>query len=357
MEASASPFSADLPRHFFGPPGEAPISQVTDVLLVANDPAVSTDELDAYPPILMPSFPQGPAGGPREPDPIQLGQGVELTCLPGEQAERIMNACSPRGHYFHPVRQYGQRYTFRREVAREEWEAHLYHWDRDGVLGDVLQLSRLVLDHGWSNEFGARVIVHEDGEQQIVPPYQAFPAYRLRSGRDWLTAAEADELAELLARYEQSRDQLPPRVTQAMWKAEFMVRDRWLDTRVPLLVIAFEGLISTDKALVSRQFRERVPALAEAAGVEGVTTQLCRNLYGARSRWVHGAHIALRPSTPRGDEPEGAPDAERSSAVLDEIALLQHALRRIIARCIQDAEFAALLEEDASVRARWPVTL
>jgi hypothetical protein len=271
-----------------------------------------------------------------------------------------MNACSRRGHYFWPVRQYGQLYSFRREVERAEWEQHMYHWDREGVLGDVLQLSRLILDHGWSNEFAARVIEHDDGQQQIVPPYQGFPVHRVRPTRDWLTATETDDLRALLAQYWQVRDGLPGRVTQAMWKAEFMCRVQWLDIRVPLLVIAFEGLISTSHSLVRRQFRERAPRVADAVGAQGITAELCDRLYRARSRWAHGAHIALTPSTPQPTvETDARGEAEETGAaeLTGEITLFQHALRQTVRRCIEDPELARVFSDGNQVRNRWPVVV
>jgi hypothetical protein len=35
-----------------------------------------------------------------------------------------MNACSLRGYYFTPIRQFGQRYSFVRDVDDEEWREH-----------------------------------------------------------------------------------------------------------------------------------------------------------------------------------------------------------------------------------------
>jgi len=52
-------------------------------------------------------------------------------------------------------------------------------------------------------EYAARIVDHEDGLQQVIPVYTpGFVAtYRLRRDRDWLTAAEAEELRQLLADY------------------------------------------------------------------------------------------------------------------------------------------------------------
>jgi hypothetical protein len=359
MIHEGSMFSADLPRPWLAtPPGSTPIAAVSDILLVTGDPNVSSSDPDRYPPILMPEFPDGPAGAARDPEPIEMGFDVSLLQLEGAQADRVMNACSSRGHYFHPVRQYGQRYTFVKPVEREDWEASLYGWDSDGVLGDVLAMSRLILDNGYSNEFAARVIERENGEQTVMPLPGGQPVYRLRHTRDWMTLGEVGELRDLVAAFRSTRDNLPTRVRRALWNADYGPTIRWLDIRVPLLVIAFEGLISTSSSLTRRQFRERVPALAEEAGVAGVTPKLCNEMYAARSRWAHGSHIALARETRTEPEPDADVGAARTDA--DEVAmvaLFEEALRAVVRRCIEDGDFATAFIDGDSVRARWPIQI
>jgi hypothetical protein len=65
-----------------------------------------------------------------------------------------------------------------------------------------------------SLQFAARIVDHDDGEQQVIPVYApgVVATFRLRRGRDWLTPAEVEELRKLLADYLPLADALP-------WKA------------------------------------------------------------------------------------------------------------------------------------------
>jgi hypothetical protein len=83
-----------------------------------------------------------------------------------DEAELVMNACTPRGHYFFAVRQFGGLYAFVLEVDAPVYEQHPFAWDVDGVIITALQLSRLVRDNGYSPEFAARIVEHEDGRKQ-----------------------------------------------------------------------------------------------------------------------------------------------------------------------------------------------
>lgn len=87
-----------------------------------------------------------------------------------------MNACTPRGHYFVPVRQFGQRYSFVKEVALEELGERHFAWDTDGTLDDTLTLSRLVRDNGYSIEYAARLLAY-----MVVRSWSAASRRRSRS--------------------------------------------------------------------------------------------------------------------------------------------------------------------------------
>ena len=67
----------------------------------------------------------------------------------------------------------------------------------------------------------------------------------------------------------------------------------WGDLVVPILASGLEALVSTGPDSVTNKFVTRVPALAEAVGVDGIDRELCRRLYGARSAWIHGSHVRL----------------------------------------------------------------
>jgi hypothetical protein len=190
-----------------------------------------------------------------------------------------------------------------------------------------------------------------------MPIPTSQPVYRLQHTRDWFTAEEVEQLRALVAAFRSVRDTLPERVRRALWNVDYGVTVRWLDIRLPLLVIAFEGLISTSRSLVRRQFHERVPRLAQEVGIDGITAPLAKEMYDARSRWAHGSHIALKRETPREPEPDDEPDQSRESDEVRKVALFEQALRAVVRRCIENEGFASLFRDADSIRARWPLVV
>jgi hypothetical protein len=117
--------------HAIGAPTDAPVSRVRDVLICATGGAdVSIEEIQAHPPIASAIEVRLRGGG----EPVDRGRGVYIDSGSGEDVEVVMNACSLRGHYFAPIRQFGQRYSFIRDVDDEEWREHPFRWDETGVL-------------------------------------------------------------------------------------------------------------------------------------------------------------------------------------------------------------------------------
>lgn len=114
-----------------------------------------------------------------------------------------MNACSPRGHNFVPIRQFGQRFSFIRDLDPQEWESHPSAFDREKVLSDALAYSRLIRDNAFSMQYAARIVDFADGERVIVysGALESRHVYRVRQDRDWLDYDEAGELRDLLAKY------------------------------------------------------------------------------------------------------------------------------------------------------------
>jgi hypothetical protein len=203
--------------HAISLPTHAPVVRVRDVLICVTSGAdVSMEEVHAHPPIASPIETRVRGGG----EPVDLGRGVYIDRLSGEDVELVMNACSLRGHYFAPVRQFGQRYSFIRDVDEDEWRQHPFRWDETGVLNDALTLSRLIRDNGYSTEFAARITDYEDGEQRVVPYYggESRYVYRLRNDREWLDPEQGAELRELLGAYWPAADDFPRRLTRAMWR-------------------------------------------------------------------------------------------------------------------------------------------
>lgn len=335
------------------PPTDAPVAAVRDVLVVPTT-YVDGDYID-----------EPPAGD----EPIHIGDDVTLERLPHEDVELVMNACTRRGHYFFGVRQFGQRYSFVRRVDLDVLEQPRYGWDDGHLIFYATVLSRLVHDNGHSLEYAARIVDHEDGVQQVIPvDAPGFVAtYRVRRGRDWLTEPEANELRELLADYLPVKDALPWKVSHALNLSEDAVRMQLFQRALLLIATALEGLIQSDPNKVAKQFRERLPQLAQEIGIAGVDEQFARTLYTARSEAAHGAqvsmfHLEAQPEEGAEDDvpehPHGEPEPpEAEVGVAAPLALGQDLLRAATRKAIHDQAFRQIFETEDTVRAKWPVQL
>ncbi len=259
----ADQLSAEIEDRFgAGPPTQAPIVRVRDLIVCAGDPSnkVPIEEVYAHPPIGW----DRRRGEDDERfgeivDTIDLGGGIAIERLDRDTTELVMNACTPRGHYFLPVRQFGQRYSLVKEVSLDELDERHYAWDTDGTLDDALTLSRLVRDNGYSTEYAARLLDYEDGQRCIVYVLhrEDKAIWRLHRDREWLDAAEGRELAALLAAYWECREQLPPRVRRAMWRMAYAPRIRWADMVVPGLIGGIEALLKIGRRDLTQQFKKR----------------------------------------------------------------------------------------------------
>jgi hypothetical protein len=91
-----------------------------------------------------------------------------------------------------------------------------------------------------------------------------------------------------------------------------------------------------------------------------VDEDFCRNVYVARSEWVHGAHVRLFSAGSERAEHEGSGIAEGpvdddERRFLAQVALVQDVLRAAVRRCIDNPEFRSIFDADRAIRARWPV--
>jgi hypothetical protein len=339
-------FSADLDARFCsGPPTRTAPARVRDVIVCAADNVADVD-VEEYRQHL-PVGEQRLAEDGATVEQVDLGRGMFLCQLDDDEAELIANACTQRGHYFHPVRQFGQRYSVSRELPLAELENRHFAVDVDGVLGDALMLSRLVRDNGFSMQYAARVIDYEDGQQSVIylPGSEGKAVYRLRRDREWLDGHEAEELAALLAAFWDG--DLPPRTTRAMWRAEYATWQRYADVSLPVIIGGLEALLKIGRGNLTEQFKRRASALADEMEVEGVDADFCGRMYDGRSDWVHGSHVEL--FNPAG---EGA-DAEGQD-VLADIEKLQATLRRALRLAIEDLDFRRIFEADETIAERWP---
>lgn len=225
MDSARQMYSARVEGFFATHGGSA--RRVRDVIICVTDHTVETtpDEFRQHMPIGSPAELRAGASG----DPLDLARGVSITRLDRDESDLVMNACSPRGHFFYPVRQFGQRYSFAREVPLEEYEEHAYHWDRGDALWDALSLSRLIRDNAYSTQYAARIVDYDDGEQMVVYTLAAESkhVYRLRRDREWLDRAEGGQLAVLLDAYWRAAPDLPARVRRAWWRTEYATWVKW----------------------------------------------------------------------------------------------------------------------------------
>lgn len=342
-------FSAELDRNAMvaGVPTYAPIATVRDVIVCAadNNDDVDVEEYRRHPPVGEERL----AEVDLFVEKVDLGSGAVLLQLPHEEAELIANACTQRGHYFHPIRQFGQRYTFEREVATSALDGNHYAWDHEHVLGDLLTLSRLIRDNGFSMQYAARVIEYEDGQRSVIytPGHEGKGAYRLRRDREWLDGPEAEELSHLYREFREA--ELPGRVARAMFRCEYATWQRYADISLSMIVGGLEALLGLGKDDTSRRFKDRIEAMAKELGIEGVDDALLDRLYQGRSAWVHGSPVQLfDPAVKSGDQSDQAKEA-----VLGEIVLVQDTLRRALRKAIEDASFRANFESDSSIAGRW----
>ncbi len=117
-------------------PGDEPravtlgaVTRIRDVLVwQTNHDAGSSEDYRAHPPIDAPRF--GREGDERA-GPVDVGRGLIVGRLERGLADRVMDACTPAGENFSPHRQFGQRFSFIREVDTAEWTTNPYAWDGD----------------------------------------------------------------------------------------------------------------------------------------------------------------------------------------------------------------------------------
>lgn len=326
--------------------GDRQIERVRDVIVCAAelDDTVGDTEWRQHPPVGAPlhRFESAVAA-------VDLGEGITLKCLPHEEADAIMDACEPRGRNYDPTRLFSQRYSFVRVRSLDEVQANLFSFDEDGKLRSALALSRLIRDNGFSLQYAARAMRRADAESVICPfsASDGSAVYRLLPGREWLDGAEAEELAALLAACRSA--ELPPRVAEANWRSEYATYMHWAHIMLFTIVSGLESLLKVGRGYLTAQFKERATALAHELGVEGIHEGLCARMYGGRSDWAHGSHVALFGRA--GAEP--ITDEEERN-LREEIEKMRDLLRAACRRAIEDPDFRAVFTDDTAIEARWP---
>lgn len=321
--------------------GDRQIVAIRDVIVCASehDNTVTREEFRGHPPVGMTPRPLYENSVPE----VHLGGNIKLTQVPRAEAEQIMDACTPAGHNFEPIRQFGQRYAFVREYSVEEVVDDLFGFDDGGELGETLALSRLIRDNGFSYQYAARVIEHADGTPTIryLDATEGHAVYRLHPGREWLDAPEAEEFALLLEAYRSA--ELPPRVREALWRSEYATHMRRGDIMLATIVSGLEALLKVGRGNLTRQFRKRVSALARELKIEGIDEALCDRVYDARSDWVHAGL-------------DGGPSSEEEEQRwIKDTASMRDLLRAACRKAIEDSGFRSVFVDGAAIKRRWPV--
>ena len=249
-------------------------------------------------------------------------------------AERIGR---PRACQFHAA------HAYVREAWREgDGTAPLDSWDYERRVWPVVQLSRLIRDNGTSTEHAAQVQIHADGSERIVPfdGFESHIVYRLYPDRaGWLDTEEAVQLRALVDAF-WSGPELPRRVGRTIRQTEEITGARYLQNAIPVVVGGFECLLKIGRQHLSAQFSQRVPAIAAEVGID-LTTAECDDVYDDRSALVHRFGLEL-------EHPHEIDESGRRFNALHET------LRRVARRAIEDREFAAIFEDEARIKERWP---
>jgi Apea-like HEPN len=294
---------------------------------------------------------------PEVDEAVDLGNGVMLERLrridDDDLAEQVIHASLPRGLNFEPTRQFGQLYSFWREIPEDEWNGQRMHaWDPTRAIVEAVAISRLVLDNGHSYEFAGRVFDRNDGRRRIAPltGFDGRTAYRARKSRFWFTEPEAFELRRLLDRYRAVKETLPDRVERALGQAERSAQSRYITDAVAHIATGLEALLNTNEdEEITKQFVKRSRQLADELGIEGTSNTYWNWVYTKRSEAVHGAESTL--VAPGGwYESDAEPPAD-----VRKIAKAQDVLRAAIRRAIEDNEFRAVFVDDDAIAARWPL--
>lgn len=177
-----------------------------------------------------------------------------------------------------------------------------------------------------------RLVPHDAGEARV--------AFRIDVGsRGWLDADEARQLRKLLEAYDPER--LPRRVRRALWLCELMVRERYLEDTLPLIVAGLEALLKVGRERLTAQFAQRAAALAGELAIP-LDEERALAAYDDRSGIVHGAQIDLSQPTEYG----------RFVATAD---ALQQTLRAAIKKAVEELAFRSVFGADDDIAARWPL--
>jgi len=197
-----------------------------------------------------------------------------------------------------------------------------------------MTLSRLVRPTSIGVRCAARLIFDADDNLMEIAPANldiGVRAWVADESRNWLRDEDLPRLRRLVDRFDP--EVLSSRPQRAFWFFEHACRTLWIDVRWPLMTIALEALVHTDRRHSTRQFVERILTLSGRIGGPEVSEDELREIYDRRSHLAHGAGL-------------GALDAEARRLYLK----MEAVLRRILEAIVLEPATAAIFEDEANIR-------
>lgn len=268
---------------------------------------------------------------------FDLSSDLRIDRLSRGLADKIFEACEPPGFRFDSVRQFGQLYSFIRDIPPN---ISSLQWDTDQRLQLCLALSRIVHPTSVSFEYAARIFTCEDGAiSKIVPgpvSGSGSQAFVVDAKFNYLTDADASDLKGLIQAFERKPLQGP--IARAMWYHEYAARFYEIDVRWTFVATGIEVLIHKDRYKSTKQFVERVKRLSAEVGADPVTKDEARGMYELRSSLSHGQGLG-----------EVTPDKE------DLYRKMENILRLTIRKSILEKSFDDFLSDPQEIKERWPV--
>jgi hypothetical protein len=273
---------------------------------------------------------------------VQLAPDLWIGPL-GKAAERVMNACTPRGlRTLTPVRQFGSRYSIIRTNAPTD--PH-FTWDPDGRLKEFAALSRLVRPTTLSTDYAARIVRREGEKPEIIPAGGRVGegTYVIDTSENWIRDEDIEPLRTILTHFKP--DLLPKRIWRALWLHEYTAGVVWVDLKWVHTIAALESLVHTDERGKrgapgsTAQFVGRLLTIQHLVPGVSLSEPELSEIYEKRSAVAHGGRL-------------GKKAVEETGPLL---LKAENLLRNILRSAILDPGIAGLFADDDVIRSRIPL--
>lgn len=274
---------------------------------------------------------------------VQLVNDITVGPIEAPIVREIAELCDPhklkraRGDARPPV-----QYAFCRLLPND---TGVHAFDPDAGLTAAIAMSRLANPTSAAFEWSARVATTDAGAfDEAIPGFikgRGAHAFIVPGGRDWLTNADAQQTAVLLAAFQAQEQTMQDRVRRALWRHDYAMGIEELDIRWLTVASGLEALVKINYPRVvrgpgsTRQFKMRTVALANAVGVTW-TEQDAEQAYELRSDVAHGAKVT------------------GGNNYLPLYAVMETLLRESLKKALLEAPFQALFAADAAVEAAFP---